>query len=123
MGASVVACCDAPPVLEPGEHVLDFVALLIRGFAIGCRQPAFGPRWDAGGDTTLGKSLTKGITVIPLVGNERLGVRQYGIDQSRALVVARLTLGEQEDDRTSVAITDRVQLGIQSTLRAAYTAW
>jgi hypothetical protein len=38
-------------------------------------------------------------------------------------VVARLTLGEQEDDRTSVAITDRVQLGIQSTLRAAYTAW
>lgn len=30
MGASVVSGCDAPPVLELGEEVLDPVALLVK---------------------------------------------------------------------------------------------
>ena len=34
MGASVIACGDASPVLELGEHVLDFVALAVERFVI-----------------------------------------------------------------------------------------
>ena len=30
MGTSVVAGVDAPPVFEPAEHVLDFIALTIK---------------------------------------------------------------------------------------------
>jgi hypothetical protein len=29
VGASVVTCCDPPPVLELAEHVLDLVALAV----------------------------------------------------------------------------------------------
>lgn len=29
MGATIVACVDAPPVLDPAEHVLDLVPLSI----------------------------------------------------------------------------------------------
>ena len=35
MGASVVACGDAAPVLELGEQVLDLVPLPVEGFVIG----------------------------------------------------------------------------------------
>lgn len=31
MGASIVARCDAPPVLELCEEVLDFVTLAVEG--------------------------------------------------------------------------------------------
>jgi hypothetical protein len=48
MGASVVTRVDAPPVLEPAEHILDFVTLAIeravmfdRYFSIGFRRNAF----------------------------------------------------------------------------------
>ena len=34
MGASVVACVDAPPVLEYSKHVLDLVALFIERFIV-----------------------------------------------------------------------------------------
>lgn len=30
MGASLVACEDAPPVLESAEHILDLIALAIK---------------------------------------------------------------------------------------------
>jgi hypothetical protein len=33
MSASVVACMDAPPVLDPAEHVFDLVSLAIE-FAV-----------------------------------------------------------------------------------------
>ena len=38
VGASVVAGVDAAPVLEPAEHVLDFVALAIEGGVVGDRD-------------------------------------------------------------------------------------
>ena len=34
MGASVVAGCDTAPVLDPGEDVLDLVALAVEGLVV-----------------------------------------------------------------------------------------
>jgi hypothetical protein len=76
-------------------------------------------RWDAGCDPALGESIPKGATVIALVGNKRLGVWQYGMDQSRAPMVTHLSLGEKKDDWPANAIADRVQLGVQPAYRAA----
>ena len=48
VGASIIAGRDAPPILEPRKHDLDFVALLIERLVIGQRDfPAFG-RGNAG---------------------------------------------------------------------------
>ena len=35
MGAAVVSGVDAPPILEPSEHVLDLVALLVEDGVMG----------------------------------------------------------------------------------------
>ncbi|MDR3505101.1 MAG: hypothetical protein P4L52_02545 [Acidocella sp.] len=52
--AAVVARDDATPIFELGEHVLDFMALAVKGFAIvQCQLAAFG-RQDAWGGTSLG---------------------------------------------------------------------
>ena len=42
MGATVVSGVDAPPVFEPAEHVLDFVALSVEDGVIGDRDLAVG---------------------------------------------------------------------------------
>ncbi len=45
MSASIITRCDAPPVFEPAEHDLDFVALFIEGFAkFRWMAPAFSRR-------------------------------------------------------------------------------
>ena len=33
VGAAVIAGCDAPPILEPPEHVFDLMALFVLDFA------------------------------------------------------------------------------------------
>ena len=35
MRAAIIAGCDAAPVLDPGEDILDFVTLAVEGFVIG----------------------------------------------------------------------------------------
>jgi hypothetical protein len=70
VGAPVVAGGDAPPVLELGEHILDFVALLIERLIIGQRDfPAFGGR-DAGLAASFGESFSKPIAVIAPVSDQ-----------------------------------------------------
>ena len=96
MGASVITCSDAPPILEPCEHIFDFVALLIEGFIVGQRNsPAFGGG-NAGLAALFGKSLPEPIAVIATVGEKRFGGRQGIKDQPCALVIAHLALAEQQ---------------------------
>ena len=52
-------------------------------------------------------------TIIPLVGNNnRPGVWQHWIDQSRALMVTHLSFCEKKDNWPASAIANRVQLGV-----------
>ena len=67
MGASVVAGVDAPPVLEPSEHVLDLVALAIERAVVVDRLLAVGFGGDAGRDAAFGKGLAEPVGVIAFV--------------------------------------------------------
>ena len=57
MGASVVACCDASPVLELGEEVLDLVALAIERLVVGIWDLPAAARRDAGLDALVGEDV------------------------------------------------------------------
>ena len=54
MGASVVAGVNAPPALEPSEHVLDLVPLAIELVVVVDRLLAIGFGRDARCDAVLG---------------------------------------------------------------------
>src|SRR5437764_14706450 len=78
VGAAVVAGGDAAPVLEFGEHVLDFVALLIERLVIGQRDfPALGGR-NARLGASFGESFSKPIAVIAPISDQGGGWRQVG---------------------------------------------
>jgi hypothetical protein len=53
VGASVVSGCDAAPVLDPAEDVLDLVALAIEVFVVGVLDLAVLAGRDAWGDAAL----------------------------------------------------------------------
>ena len=110
VGAAVIAGGDSSPILEPCEHILDFMALLIERLIVGQLDfPAFG-RGNAGLAASFGKSLPEPIAVIATVGKKRFGGRQGLKDQPRALVVAHLPLAEQQDEGLAVAVADSVEL-------------
>ena len=110
MGATIVAGCDAPPILEPCKHDLDFVALLIKFLVIGQRDfPAFG-RGNAGLAASFGESMPEPIAVIAAVGKKRFGGRQGIKDQPRPFVIAHLPFAEQKNEGLALAIADRVEL-------------
>jgi hypothetical protein len=118
VGAAVVAGGDAAPVLEFGEHVLDFVALLIERLVIGQRDfPAFGGR-NARLAASFGESFSKPIAVIAPISDQGGGWRQVGKDQPRTCVIAHLPLAEHEDEGLAAAVTDSVQLRVQAAFRA-----
>ena len=53
MRASVVACCDAAPVLELCEHVFPLVALLVGLFTVSDLLLAVLLEWDTGGNPLI----------------------------------------------------------------------
>ena len=110
VGAPVVAGGDAPPILELGEHILDFVALLVERLVIGQRGfPAFDGR-DARLAASFDKSLSKPVAVIAPVSDQGGGGRQGLKDQPRTLMIAHLALAEHEDEGLAAAVADRVEL-------------
>ena len=70
MGASVVASVNAPPVLEPSEHVLDFVPLAIEFAVVVDRLLAIGSGRYAGCDAAFGKGLAEPVGVIAFVAEK-----------------------------------------------------
>ena len=110
MSALVVASVDAPPVLEPAEHVLDFVPLTIEFAVMSDRGFAVRLRWDAGHDPALGEGSAKPVGIIALVGEQLPGGRQRIDHQSRALVIAHLAFAKQHDDGAPLTIADGMQL-------------
>ena len=119
MSTSVVACGDASPILELGEHVLDFVALTIERFVIIKRLLG---RRDARDCTALNQAIAESVAVIAAVGNQRGGLGQAGQQYLCPLVIAHLTGGEVEQDRPARLVADGVQLGVQAAFCPSQTA-
>ncbi len=76
MGVSVVSCADAPPALEPGEEVLDLVALAIECLVVSEGDFPASARWNAGFDAFNDQRLAERGAIIAAVGDEGLGWRQ-----------------------------------------------
>ena len=64
MCASVVAGCDAAPVLDPAEDILDFVALAVRSLSLSI----WTLRLERGGmcDAEFGQSSPEPVAVVAL---------------------------------------------------------
>jgi hypothetical protein len=78
MGASVVARSDTSPILELGEHVLDFMALLVERLVIIDGLLAVFPARNTRNDITDGQRIAEPVAVIASVSDERRGIWQTG---------------------------------------------
>ncbi len=114
MGASVVAGCDAPPVLELGEQVLDLVAVAVERGVVGKRDFAAAAGRDARLDAPGFQFLTKPGAIVASIGDEMGGWRQGAEHETGTLVITHLAFREEQDDRPAVTVADGVQLGVQS---------
>ena len=83
---------------------------------------AIGFRGYAGCNAAGGEGGAEPIGVVTLVGQELLCLRHGGQHQRRALVVAHLPLAQEHDERASVTVADRVQLGVQTAFGAPDTS-
>ena len=122
MGASIIARCDAPPVLDPAEHVFDPVSLPVERFVVVDWLLAVAPWRDAGLDPFVSQSLTKPVSVIAAIGQQVFGVGQTVEQVASPFVIADLTRCEEEQQGPPRSIGDCVQLGIQAAFGASDTA-
>jgi hypothetical protein len=96
MGASVVACCDAPPVLEPAEHVFDPVALPLKHGVIRDRDVPVRSRRNAGCDAASKQGIPEPVSIVATVSQHGLCGRQSLHHERQALVIAHLALAQQK---------------------------
>ena len=83
--AAVISCCDAAPVFEFTEHVLDFVALLVESFIVCDLYLSVLLGRDAGLDAFAFQSLSEPIGIVAAIRQKVLGQRQIIDDQAREL--------------------------------------
>lgn len=122
MGAAIIARRDPAPVLETADHVLDAMPLAIQDFVVGKFDLAAACGGNAWGDTAFEQGRAELIAVVTAIGDQLLGWRQCAQDQRRTPVVAHLSFGEQQQDRTALPVADGVQLGVQAALGASDAA-
>jgi hypothetical protein len=121
VSAAVVACCDAPPVFEFGEHIFDLVALFIEDGVIGNEKfPVLFGR-DAGSDALGLERRPEPVGSIAPVGQQCFGGQQ-GIKQSRCtLVITHLALRQQQGNGLAAAVADGMEFRVQAAFRAPDT--
>ena len=71
MGASVVSRGNPPPILELGEHVLDFVALAVERFVIVEGAFSVFSTGDAWRNASPGQLLAEPGAVVASIGDQR----------------------------------------------------
>ena len=119
MRAAVVACGNAAPVLEAAEGIFDAVALAVEHSIVGQWQLARPGGWDARDGAALCQCGAEPSAVIAAVAEQFARPRQDRQQQRGPVMVAALPFGQQEGDGSALAVTGRVQLGIQAAFSAA----
>lgn len=122
MGASVVSGGDAPPVLDPTEHVLDTISLPIKDFVIVGRVTAFLARWNTGRNAFVFQTVTEPVGVVAAICQQFLSFGQAIEQMPGPLIVAGLARCEEKQQGSAQSIGDGVQLGIQAAFRSSNTA-
>lgn len=106
MSVAIIASCDAPPVLEPGEQVLDCVALPVELLVVGVMDLAVGGWLNARRDASRGEGVAEPVAVVTFVGQQFLGVGQSGEQQTAPLwslicpSVSNITMGRPWPSQT-----------------------
>lgn len=113
MSTSVVSGMDATPILEPGERVLDSVALPVEDWIVRMLCAVLGMRRNARRDAPIGQRLSEGGRTVGPVGEQEAGVRQLLDDRGSGLVIVGLSLCKVKEQWTPLVITDHLQLGCQ----------
>ena len=104
MGAAVVAHGDAPPVLEPAEHIFNFVPLFIEFPVVFNLDFAVFPWWNAGGYSFFDQRRSEPVSIIATIRKKFFCSGQCVQDKGCALVIADLACCQMQDDRSAPAI-------------------
>lgn len=123
MRASVVACCDASPILELCEHIFHLVALLVGLCTVRDLLLAVFLGWDAGGHALLRQQFSDLVAVVASIRDQGCRTGQVGQKHIRALEIAALAGCQVQPDRATFAIAHGVQLRIHTALGAPDQAW
>ena len=94
MGTPIIPHSNPALILDPPEHDLDFVPLLVEGFAVAVPYRSVLAWWNAWCDTLLLEGGDEPIRIIPAVGNQMCGRRKVGQQASRASVIAGVPGGQ-----------------------------
>ena len=110
---------DAAEVLEAAEHALDCVAVAVeRGRE--ARLPApVRLRRDVGRDACGLNLPADGVAVVALVAVKHAGGGKVGQERRTGRTVRDLAAGQQEGDRATLPVRERVDLGGAAAARAA----
>lgn len=122
MGASVVSGSDAPPILDPAEHVLDTISLPIKDFVVVGGVTSLLAWWNTGRNTFVFQFFAEPVGVVTTIRQQFPGFGQAIEQVPGTLIVAGLALGEEKQQGPSQAVGDGVQLGVQATFRSSDTA-
>lgn len=91
MGAPIISCGDAPPILDPAEHVLNAVSLLVECLVVVCRMLSLFARRDAGRNTLVFQSIAEPVCIVTAIGKQFTGLGQAVKQVPGTLVIAGLT--------------------------------
>ena len=121
MGATIIAGCDAPPVLEPSERVFDFMTVFVERLVIGVLDFAVLFRRDAGLDLFLDQGFAKPIAVIAAIACQRFSFWQRREHDPCPFMIAHLTFCQKQNQRLTFATGNGVKLRVQAALCAPDT--
>ncbi len=114
--AAVVSGRDAPPILEPAEHALDPVAPLVAALVIFDWRLALISAGDAGAYPFVLQRFPKPVRVIAAIPEQPFDLWQAAEQRPRAYVVTDLPGGDEQVDRSPLAVADGVKFCVHAAL-------
>ena len=110
MRASVVAHGDTSPVLQPTEHVLDFVTLFVERFIVFVLNFAIFSGRDAGRHAPFDQGISEPVCIIAAIRKKLFCSRQMSKKRRSALIIADGSRRQVQQNGLARAAGDRVQL-------------
>jgi len=110
---------DASEVLQLVKEALDEIAATIEALVDASLNLAVTLRGNVGVGPAASREFEQGLGVISSVGDQIAGSVQARDQRDGRFLVGRLTGGQHEADRQTLAIDDDIDLGAQSSTRTA----
>ena len=122
MGTAIIPHGNSTPILDPPEHDLDCVSLLVEGLVVAATCRSVLARRDARGDALVLQRGDEPISLIATIGNQLFRGGKARQEAAGSRVIAGVACGQQQVHRLARLVAHRVELRIQAAVRAANTA-